>query len=338
VKRFLNILFTASCWLYFLLLFGWLAINRAIGDRLAWISIPSYFGVYLFLPLPLVLLVAINLRRRSLWVGALLVTMAFIWLWGGLFLPRARGLSGEPTLTVMTYNVLGWQLHTQEQIDTIRIENADVVLIQELYPELAHALREELADEYPYQVLTPREGVIGMGVISKFPLHKSELKLPLQWVGEPLILEMDWDGKVVIVVNFHMIPTNSLEMSRVSRDNRYREAQARALVDLVSQRGPAIIGGDANTTPLTSAYKILANHFEDGWEQAGFGMGHTFPGSDIAGSSRPRIAGWSVPMWLARIDYIFFTPEWQALAAHTARFDGVSDHRGVVVVLALLSK
>jgi endonuclease/exonuclease/phosphatase (EEP) superfamily protein YafD len=336
VKRLLNFLITTASWLYFLLLFGWLAIYWSTGDHYPWISIANYFGVYLFLPLPLIVLVAIPLHRKSLWLGVLLGAMAFAGLWGGLFLPRARGNHDGAALTVMTYNVLGRQSHAQEQIGTILFENADVVLLQELYPSLAHALGQELADEYPYQVLAPGEGVVGMGVISKFPLRPSGLKLPLQWVGEPQILELDWNGQIVTVVNCHLIPTNSFEMSRIAQDNRYREAQARALVKLASQRGPVIVGGDANTTPLTDAYKILANHLEDGWARAGFGLGHTFPGSDIAGSSRPQIAGWNVPMWLARIDYIFFTPEWRALSAHTARFDGVSDHRGVVVRLALL--
>jgi endonuclease/exonuclease/phosphatase (EEP) superfamily protein YafD len=124
-------------------------------------------------------------------------------------------------------------------------------------------------------------------------------------------------------------------MNRISQDNRYRESQAYSLVEMAGERGPSIVAGDANTTPLTGAYKILASSLEDGWVRAGFGLGHTFPGSDVPGSSRPHIAGWSVPMWLARIDYVFFTPDWQALAARNAVFDGVSDHRGVVVVLSL---
>jgi endonuclease/exonuclease/phosphatase (EEP) superfamily protein YafD len=40
-------------------------------------------------------------------------------------------------------------------------------------------------------------------------------------------------------------------------------------------------------------------------------------------------------MWLVRIDYIFHSPHWKTLDARLAKFDGVSDHRGVVAVLAL---
>jgi endonuclease/exonuclease/phosphatase family metal-dependent hydrolase len=157
----------------------------------------------------------------------------------------------------------------------------------------------------------------------------------LQWVGKPLVLEMDWNGLPITVVNFHMIPTNSFSPQKISDENNYRQGQAQALVELARKREPAVVCGDANTTPMTDAYKILTGSLEDAWVQAGFGLGHTFPGSDLPGSSRPRLAGWSVPQWLMRIDYIFFTPGWKALEARTARFDGVSDHRGVVAVLTL---
>lgn len=86
-------------------------------------------------------------------------------------------------------------------------------------------------------------------------------------------------------------------------------------------------------TPLSDAYAILTSELRDAWLQTGFGLGHTFPGSDHQEGSRPRIAGVPVPMWLARIDYILYSPDWKADSVHNTRFDGASDHRGVVAVL-----
>jgi endonuclease/exonuclease/phosphatase (EEP) superfamily protein YafD len=71
----------------------------------------------------------------------------------------------------------------------------------------------------------------------------------------------------------------------------------------------------------------------DSWKEVGFGLGHTFPGSDVPGSSRPYLWGVPVPMWLARIDYVFHTSDLQAVSARMASFDGASDHRGVIAVL-----
>jgi endonuclease/exonuclease/phosphatase family metal-dependent hydrolase len=60
-----------------------------------------------------------------------------------------------------------------------------------------------------------------------------------------------------------------------------------------------------------------------------------FPGSTVPGSDRPKIGGWYVPRWLARIDYVFYSDHWTAVEARMAQIDGVSDHRGVVAVLEL---
>jgi len=342
MKRFSIYIATLACWAYFTVLFGWLVAWWLTGDHFALVSIANFLGVYLFLPLPLVLLLATPLHKASVWAGGILGLMAFAWLWGGQFLhiPAFRGSAGggKTALTVMTFNLLGREDWPLDQVAVIRGEDPDLVCLQELNPSVARALEQKLGEAYPYQYVRPESGVEGMGVISKYPLRESGAHLPLQWVGPPLILELDWEGLPITVVNFHMIPTNTLSLQRISQENDYRRRLAGALVELARGRDPAILCGDSNTTPLTQAYQILSGELRDAWAEAGFGLGHTFPGSDLPGSSRPRIAGWSVPQWLMRIDYIFVTPGWQVISAHTARFDGVSDHRGVVAVLRLRAK
>lgn len=325
---------TAGCWVYFTLLFGWLALYLFSGDRFAALSLVNMLAVYLFTPLPLVALVAIALRRAEVWAGVILGAAAFAVLWGGLFLPKSPGVrAGAGSLRVMTFNVLGWHNQTAPQIAAIRAQNADLVLLQELNPQLASALRDELGDEYPYMLLDPQPGVIGMGALSKYPLGPSSEQLPLEWVGVPQVLDLQWNGQTVTVVNFHTTPTTLSTLHLTQQANRQRQAQAVALVELAQRSGALIAAGDANATPLSEPYKIITRQLLDAWKQAGFGLGHTFPGSDIPGSSRPRLGPWSVPMWLLRIDYIFHSPHWRAVEAYTAPFDGVSDHRGVVVVL-----
>jgi endonuclease/exonuclease/phosphatase (EEP) superfamily protein YafD len=331
--------FTAAAWIYFSLLYGWLILYLLSGDRSGWLSMVNMLAVYLFLPLPLVFAANLYLRRVEIWIGALLGAAVFAWFWGSLFLPKTHsaqaGTNRAETLTVMSYNVLGRQYNPSPAIATMRAENTDVVLIQELNYDLAEAIRRQLDDIYPYQALDPKTDVHGMGVLSKHPLRPVGINLPLTWIGKPQVLEMNWSDRRVTLVNFHMSPTTLHQIDRISDHNRQREAQAQALVDLSRQVGTMIAGGDANSTPLSDAYQILTADLEDAWLQAGFGLGHTFPGSDHPRGSRPGIAGVYAPMWMARIDYVFFTPDWQAISARLARFDGVSDHRGVVATLKL---
>jgi endonuclease/exonuclease/phosphatase (EEP) superfamily protein YafD len=147
---------------------------------------------------------------------------------------------------------------------------------------------------------------------------------------------MEWDGQTVILVNIHMVPTTQLAAATVVEPSiRLREAEAEVLVELARRARPVIIAGDANSAPLNESYKILARELRDSWREAGFGLGHTFPGSTIPGSDRPRLGRWYVPPWLARIDYVFHSPDWVTLGARLARVDSVSDHRAVVAVLKL---
>ncbi len=328
---------SAAIWVYFSILIGWLILYLASGDRIGWLSLVNMLAVYLFLPLPLVIAANLFLRRVEIWAGALLGLVAFAWFWGALFLPRPNTVQAQPngseTLTVMSYNVLGRQYNPPPTIDTIRAEKADVVLLQELNYELADSIQQQLSDLYPHQVLDPKTDVHGMGVLSKFPLRTTGIDLPLSWIGKPQVLELNWGERWITLVNFHMSPTTLEKIDQISENNRKREAQAQVLVDLSRQTGSMIAGGDANSTPLNDAYRILRTEFDDAWVETGFGLGHTFPGSDHPEGSRPGIAGIYAPKWLARIDYVLHTQDWQAISVRRARFDGVSDHRGVVATL-----
>lgn len=326
----------AAIWVYFTILFIWLAAYLVSGDHFGPLSVVNLLAVYLFFPLFLVFIAAWFLRRWEIWAGVILGTLVFLWYWGSLFFPPSSPVSaGGDHLKVMSYNVLGWHIQTDPLMDTIRGEDADVVLLQEVNPALASALKTELAVQYPYQVLDPAEGVTGMGVISKHPIHPSGETLPLDWIGVPQVLALDWQGRQVKLVNFHMQSSTPGTVRRISRDNRRREAQAQVLAELADSDEPLIVAGDANATPLSDAYRIITGELTDSWIEAGSGLGHTFPGSDIPGSSRPRLGLFAAPRWLMRIDYVFHSAHWSAVSANNAPFDGVSDHRGVVAVLKL---
>jgi endonuclease/exonuclease/phosphatase (EEP) superfamily protein YafD len=331
----------AAAWVYFTLLFGWLLVDLILGDRFAYLGFVNILAVYLFFPLPLAGLVAALTHRREIIIGTILGAAAFLVLWGTLFLPRLsappKGGNPHSSLTVMTFNVLGLQAFTAPLVDVIQAVDADVVFLQEINTRHADALQRELIVEYPYQILDPVDGVSGMGLISRFPLRETREQLPLEWVGAPQVIELDFEGVPVTLLNFH---TFSLQFSPLEAANlnfRYREAQAQALADFAARTpGPLILAGDANTTPLSEAYDIITTgSLRDAFQEAGWGLGHTFPGSKEPGSHRFHIGDWYIPQWLARIDYIFVSPEWGVAAARVAPFDGVSDHRGVIAELVL---
>ncbi len=320
---------------YLLILFTWLGVYLVTGERFTLIALINFIAVHLFIPLLLVAIVAIICKSKWLAVGFMTGVLASVWFWGDLFLPRVdQPTSIEPPLTVMTYNVLAWHDQYDPILETIRIENPDILLLQELNTNLASRLENELRNEYPYQVLKPVDHPTGIGVISKFPIQASEVSVPQLWAGGPQILDLEWNGEQIRLVNFHMVPTTGiLPLDEVEESIRSREQEAQILAGLANQSGSAIMGGDANTTSLSDAYQTITEVLVDSYRAAGFGLGHTFPGSTIPESDRPHIGSLYVPAWLARIDYVFHSDDWTTISARTARIDGVSDHRGVIVEL-----
>jgi endonuclease/exonuclease/phosphatase (EEP) superfamily protein YafD len=324
-----------ASWVYLGILFTWLGFNILTGDRFVIIALLGFLAIYFFFPLLLVMLVAIACKNRWLGAGFLVGVLAFAWLWGAQFMPSTEpNPDDQPSLKVMTFNVLAWHNYVKPILETIRIENPDIVFLQELNNNLALTLQNDLLQSYPYQELVPADNPTGIGVISKFPIRPSDVKLPHRWIGGPQVLHMEWDNQQFTIVNMHMFSTTGIfPLNRAKRSFRLREQQARLLVDLARRADSLIIAGDANASNTSTAYRIITAELSDAFVEAGFGLGHTFPGSEVQGTDRPKIGGWYVPRWLSRIDYIFYSADWSAVSAHTAVIDGVSDHRGVVAEL-----
>lgn len=330
---------TAAVWVYFTFLFAWCLLYWGTRDQIAYLALINTLAVYLFFPMPVVLIWAVLDRRREIWTGLTIEFLVFISLWGGLFTPNSfHAETDSPMLSVMTYNILGRHVQHGPLMDVIQSEDPDVVFLQELNPLVAEEFQGGFQDLYPYQVFDPQEGVTGMGVMSKYPIQDSGRQLPLDWVGVPQVLIMDWEGTTISLINFHFYPSGLGTPEGVNFVYRAREAQAQALAaaaGAAAATGPVLVAGDANVTDLSEAYAIMTADLKDAWREMGFGFGHTFPGSSIPGSARPRVAGYPVPKWLARIDYILYSDHWKGQSARLAAFDGVSDHRGVVTVLTL---
>jgi vancomycin resistance protein VanJ len=324
-------------WVYFAGLFGWALLHALFGDRWWWLFLLNSFAVYFFLPLPVILALAFLTRRCDLWVGFGAALVMGIYLYGGLFLPKfSKAEAHRMQLTVMSYNLLGFNQHPERVVDALRSADADVVALQELNPLVADAISRKLASEYPYQILDPQMGVTGLGVISKYPLHPIDKYLPGAWMGRPQVLALDVAGRIITLLHFHAVSVNYVMLTDLEWSVRGREQQAREIVDFVADHpGPLIVLGDLNAGDQSSAYATVTNVLRDSWREGGWGLGHTFPGANSPASSRPVIAGITVPMWLVRIDYIFHSYHWQTLSAWIGPWDGVSDHRPVVARLTL---
>lgn len=339
--RILLALLAALAVLYTAALFGWVIVHALIGDGMWWSFLLNTFALYLFIPLAALVPLALLLRSYLLRAGALAGTVLFLLFYGNLFVPHAlrpAPPAGAPRLTAMTFNVLVTNVDPDGVAAAIRRSGADLVGLQEVSPAVAEALRRDLSNLYPYQILGDATGSSRLALLSRYPLHNTGIMLPGEWNDVPLVARMRFASADVTVIVAHPVST-LLTRERIRQEIQQRDYTAHTLADFVrSQKDPVVVLSDFNAGDQSTPYKVVTSVLGDAWREGGFGFGHTFPGADSFGSSRPRIQGWLVPPWLIRIDYVFHSRQWRTVDAHIGPWDGVSDHRPVLATLALVDR
>jgi endonuclease/exonuclease/phosphatase (EEP) superfamily protein YafD len=325
-------------YIYSAIVLLWFVSRLFLGDRFWWLYVINSLALYLFIPLPVMWVLSYFLRKKLLHLLTILITIIGLQSFGLLFLPKIAWVRPSSTgFSVMTYNVFGYNDNISGVLDSIKSSGADVVAIQELSHDLAEALETDLVSDYPHQVLRPHADVCGMGIISKFPIGLVQSPLKSPNCVQYQFVELDVDGTVVLLLNFHAIsPRHNLDKRMIARTIPIRESQAGDMAEVVrKQSDPVIVAGDLNATDRNSVYRILSKGLEDVWLEGGWGPGHTFPGDDSPRSSRPKIMGRHVPKWLFRIDYIFHSKQLRTKRAWIGPWDGKSDHRPVVARLSI---
>lgn len=178
--------------------------------------------------------------------------------------------------------------------------DADVLVLQELNPRAAAAVSKW--PDYPHQILTPREDPFGIAIISRHPLESSEL---LERAGRtPQIhTQVVWGDTRFVVSAVHPMPPISAQYHL-----RRHELFAAAARWASSQPLPAIIAGDFNSSPWSSAMRPLAA-----------------AGLERATSLQPT---WPSALPVIPIDQIVTSEHWSLVQAGVGPDVG-SDHRPV---------
>lgn len=331
----------------------------AVAPERAWwsvynlLSLLNEFTPFFFLPLPLWLLTVLLARTWTALLAAAFPWLIFLTLYGALFVPRPAHVAGWPTpgavqarpLRVMTWNVLGLRRSPQGLIEIIRQANPDVLVAQELTADFAQALDSAIAGSYPHSRLRPAGGALGAGLWSRYPIELEEAwdgsRQNARWQHATISV----DGRRLEVVNLHLTPpqlrwrqletlgfplvTGEVPMGR----NQEVAALVPRLRELLDAGAPIIVAGDLNMTDQTPEYRALRSAgLLDAYRNAGWGLGHTFPGG-----TRVRIfrQNFVVPVRLLRLDYILHSPQLQTRAAQVWPAGAISDHLPVVVDLML---
>jgi vancomycin resistance protein VanJ len=305
---------------------GFLVLRFLIGEQWVWIAFFNTFAHLLWIP-ALFLLPLFLLLRRWLSVALLILpVVAFIFSYGGQFIPRTNTPPRDAqTFTLLSYNLLANGAPPEQRFAVIRSLNADIVALQEISSEMASALQREFAAVYPYMALHPvaNQGTAGQGILSRYPILEDEF-WRFDWLYIPLghqrvVLEIG--GTPVTLYNLH--PTHpGMAASDTFFDPSQRSREIGALLTRIqNEKGAVLLAGDFNMPDLSADYAKVTQHFGDAYRAVGWGMGWTF---------RSRL-----PLPLLRLDYVFYNEFFQPISARVGDHGG-SDHAALWVELALV--
>lgn len=235
------------------------------------------------------------------------------------------------TVTVMTFNVGNGLARARRLIPFLKASDADIIGLQELATIQAEALAAELATAYPYQELHPG-GVEGKGVLSRYPLADAGL-LPLFKDRPDLRVAALIGGTSLALLVTH--PAPPYHHWRDTHSKAAARAQIATLSGIALACPPAVLMGDFNMTKRHAHYAHLETAgLVDAFGVAGAGPQYTLP-TRVGYSRRLKHSlRWARLIPVARVDYIWLTPDLAVESAWVGR-DAGSDHLPVLARISL---
>ena len=321
--------FSITVSIYALLIVVWLIARFIFFDQFWLLALPNTIAQYLFLPLPLLLIMSIWRRDVIALAKLSLPLVSFALLFGHLFWPifPDQVSNDEQSITVMNFNVLHRNKAYEAIVESIRSSNPDIVGFQELGSDSAASIVEQLEVEYPYNTLQYLQPGQSAGLLSKFPINEFEwFELPPLDIALHTIVEVNEAEIHVFVV--HLSPNNFFDrpltkfVPLVKERYGRRERETIQLMRIIKDvEGPILLLCDCNMTDTSEAYARLDSVLNDSFAEVGRGFGHTL---------RPPQLSFPVQ----RIDYVWHSEAFKALQAFVGA-DGGSDHLPIVAKLKL---
>jgi endonuclease/exonuclease/phosphatase (EEP) superfamily protein YafD len=236
-----------------------------------------------------------------------------------LWRPDATAPPSAMTLEVMSYNTWSRNHDARRIAHVIRTQAPDLLLLQEILPEVFDDVMDLLPDLYGGSpVHCAYDPTIRQAVVSRHPVEP-RASMPEKGQAQEVVVRSP--GGPITVLNVHPLRHGGW---------RQRYGQMASLLEehVLGEKGPVILAGDFNASDHSQLYGLIAGHLRNAHREVGVGFGFTYPASGY------RVLG--VPgRPVARIDHVFFSDHFVALRAGTLEESGGSDHRPVFAELAL---
>lgn len=321
-------------WLIVVVL-GALAAVRAAGvDRPLWAVWANTLGMGLYLPAWPVAILGAWFRRWSLALAAGALVVAHLIFVGpdvvAAWTDEAETAApDQTTLRVFSMNLRAGNDRIDEVAEEIATVDPDVLVTQELTPELLDALRSSgVLDRYDHALVDAREGYYGSSIHSREPLADAEV-----WhvAGTPMTrATVQLDETPLRLYNVHTTaPLDDTTLTQWDAEFAALDEHFEEVVDRFD--GAVLAAGDFNANYQHAAFRSLVDstrsgdHLREAYRQAGRGLVLTWPNQHRLGLAIPSIS---------RLDHVLIDTDLTLLELREGRGAG-SDHRPVIADLAV---
>jgi vancomycin resistance protein VanJ len=316
---------------------------RLVGERWWLTGAALYLPRLAFaLPWPFVVFAVVRYRMRWLVVLQLAAAALLLFPLMGLVLPWPRSVAGGGTMRVLSLNANSGYSGVAAIVEAIDHYSPDLLLMQEITAGANDPLLEALRARY----MT----VNGTGqfiVASRFPLssiHEPDRFLYVDQLHSPRFMRYVAETPLgtVVIYNVHPVsPRQGLYRIRgaglrkeiasgrlfegvagpdVQANSGLRKSELDVLLESAgAETLPTLIAGDTNLPGLSPLLGEFDRRYRDGFREAGWGFGYTFP------ARRP---------WM-RIDRMFANPARLRFTHFEVGCAGASDHLCVVADLQM---
>jgi endonuclease/exonuclease/phosphatase (EEP) superfamily protein YafD len=290
-------------------------VATAVLGRFDWrLELASHFQVQYLAILVIGVVAVVALRRWKILPVPGLALAACVWL----ILPFAptRSNRQEPeSIRIAFLNLLNGNTHYQAVRDFIKREDPDIFACVEIDARWERELRPVLI-EYPNSKTVPRPDDFGVALFSKLPAQGFRFHR-LGELGVPCLEASFSAGKnrFQVLVAHTLPPVGSRNAAERNRE----------LVELgqlaASSDGDSIVVGDLNASPWSPYFRDLLQFGNLRSGRRGFGLQPTWP-------------TWN-PLLLIPIDHLLVSPGLRVFTHHTFSRPLGSDHRPLVMSVAL---
>ncbi len=195
----------------------------------------------------------------------------------------------EVELNVMSYNLFFKNQSPAQSISIIKNSNPDVLFVQELTPNWAKILDQNIGKTYPFRLTKPMNGTHGIGIYSKFKIQNQHFLNNAYNKPYAQIAQLKVGKKEIQIINTHLAsPAIAVENKENFAKLYFKNYKNRAeelssinnWVEATTDKFSAhLLIGDLNTMKYEPLFKKLKYNWANSHSILRDGLGFSFPHS-----------------------------------------------------------